>query len=330
MTGATIKAFRAHRLVGLDAAAVEDVPQPVPGAGEIAVAVEAASVQLADLAALSGARRPTPEVPFTPGLEGAGRVVAIGPDVTSHAVGDRVCAYFPTGCLAECALTLASLAVPLPKRVAAQSAAALPFAYAGALMGLRDKARLGEGETLLVMGAGGLAGLAAVEVGKILGARVIAAASGEDRAAGAVASGADHTVDPAAAQLGEAVNAITGGKGADVIFDPVGGDAFQAALAAGATGARFVIAGFASGKPGEVKTGLFYARDRQLVASNTLLAIAAYPLRALAALATVVEWAAEGKIEPRIAAKFALKDARHAFDYVRTRRGSGAVVVTMG
>ncbi|HEX4534692.1 MAG TPA: zinc-binding dehydrogenase [Rhizomicrobium sp.] len=330
MIDATIKAFRAHRLVGLEALAVDDAPRPEPGLGEVAVAIEAAGIQLADLAAISGSRRPVPQLPFTPGLEGAGIVTAVGADVTSLAAGDRVCAFFPRGSLAECAVTAAELAVPLPKQLSAQTAAALPFAYAGALMSLRGKARLARGETLLVLGAGGLAGLAAVEIGKALGARVIAAASGEERAAGAIASGADHTVDTTAAPLSESVNALTGGKGADVIFDPVGGDAFQAALGAGRIGARLIVAGFAGGKPGELKTGLLYARDMQLIAGNTLLSLTENPLRAQAALATVVEWAADGKIEPRIAAKFALKDARHAFDYVRSHRGSGAVVVTMG
>ena len=325
----TIKALRSHRLVGPEALALDEVPAPVPGPDELLVALEAANVNLPDVAAVVGARRPPPPLPFMPGLEGAGVILAAGANVTGLKPGDRVCAFFPSGCLAEQALAPANLAVPLPKRIASQAAAALPFAYGGALMALRDKAHLADGETLLVLGAGGHAGLAAIAVGRLLGARVIAAASGEERGAGAGEQGADDVIDTAAHPLGERVRQLTGGHGANVIFDPVGGDATMHALNALGAGGRYVVAGFAGGQAGDINPATLFARDLQLLTSNTLLTIAAAPLRALAALATVVTWTAEDKLTPRIAAKFSLKDARHAVEYVRARRAAGATIVTI-
>ncbi len=325
----TIKALRAHRLVGPEALALDDIPPPGPGPDELLVAVEAAGVNLPDVAAVIGARRPPPALPFTPGLEGAGVVLAAGANVRELKPGDRVCGFFPSGSLAQQALAPANLAVPIPKRIAPDVAACLPVAHAGALMALRDRAHLAEGETLLVLGAGGHAGLAAVAIGKILGARVIAAASGEERGASAGQRGADAVIDTAAKPLGEAVRAITGGAGANVVFDPVGGDAFVPALGATAPGGRYVVAGFAGGQPGEINPAVLFARDVQLMTSNTLRALALGPMRALSALATVVTWAAEEKLSPKIAAKFPLKDARHAIEYVRAHRATGAAIVTM-
>ena len=330
MAGGTIKAFRTHRLVGPEALAVEEMPAPVPGPEELLVAVEAAGINLADVAAIMGGRRPPPEVPFVPGLEGAGVVLVVGEAVRGLAVGDRVCAWFPTGSIAQQALVPANLAVPLPKRIASQIAASLPMAYAGALMALRDRAHLAEGETLLVVGAGGHVGLAAVAIGKQLGARVIAAASGEERGSGASQYGADEIVDTAAKPLGEAVKTLTDGKGANVVFDPVGGDAFAAATAALANGGRYIVAGFAGGQPHDINPGALYVRDAQLLTANTQFAVQNNPMRALAALANVVAWVSEDKITPRIAATFPLKEARHAIEYVRAHRASGAVIVTMG
>lgn len=327
--GETIKAFRAHRLVGVEALAVEDIAAPAPGPGEVLVSIEAAGVNLADVAAIMGARRPHPPVPFIPGLEGAGTVLQAGGGVKSLGVGDRVCAFFPSGSLAQRAVAPANLVLPLPQRVDWQTAAGLPVAFGGALMALRDKAHLGEGETLLVLGAGGHQGAAAVTVGKQLGARVIAAAGGEDRNAGPSQAGADELVDPRTGPLSESVRQLTAGRGADVVFDPVGGEAFAAAQGTLAIGGRYVVAGFAGGLPGEINPAALFGRDAQLIAANLVLALQHDPPRALAALAGVVAWAAEGRIQPRIAAKFALKDARHAIEYVRARRATGAVIVTM-
>jgi NADPH2:quinone reductase len=323
-----MKAYRAQRLAGLEMLALEDLPAPLPPTGAVAIAVRAAGLHLADFAALAGDRAPRPEVPFTPGLEVAGTVVAGGAKGLKK--GQRVVAFVPWGGLAEQALTPAELCVPLPDGVDDAEAASLPIAYAGAIMALRDKAGLVAGETVLVLGAGGHIGLAAVEVAKQLGARVIAAAGGEARGSLANTLGADHLIDTAIEPLDTRAREFTGGKGVDVIFDPVGGDAFEAAIAATATGARIVSAGFAGGRVPRINVASFFARDLQLMAANMPVTVQSHPSLARAALLDAVKWAAEKSIHPRIAAKFALTDARHAFEYVKGRKGNGAVIVTMG
>lgn len=322
-----MKVFRSARLGGVGGFALEEAPVPSPAPDEVVIALQACGVHLADIAAASGERRPLPPLPFAPGLEGAGTIAAAGARVKRLKEGDLVAAFFPWGALAEQAVTKAVLAVPLPGAVSAQEAAMLPVAYAGAWLALKDRARLAMGETVLVLGAGGLAGLAAVEVAKLLGARVFAAASGVARVQPA-AGIADEAIDTGAAPLDRRVMELTGDAGADVIFDPVGGEAFEAAIGACAMGGRIVSTGFASGRTPKVDFAALFARDAQLLAANIPSMVFANPARARAALKEVLDWAAEKKIRPRIAAKFYLREAAVALDYVRARRGQGGVIVT--
>lgn len=324
-----MRAFRAERLGGLDALSLVEIPAPEPGPGQVRIAVSAAGLHLADAAALAGSRQPRVALPFVPGFEVSGSVSALGPEVVGLAPGQPVIAFLASGGLAEEAVAEASLCVPLPEGLAFGRAAGLPLAYGGALMALRDKAGLAAGETLLVLGAGGTAGLAAIEIGKHLGATVIAAAGQAARLEAAAEQGADHTIDSAATPVGEAILALTGGRGADVVFDPVGGDGSLAALAALAPGARMLCTGFAAGKSPSFNAQAFYARDASLIAANMPLAVSRDPERARRALQDVAGWAATGEIRPRVAAQFAFDEVRHAFEYVMARRGSGAVIVTM-
>lgn len=324
-----MKAFRAHRLAGLEVLALEETAAPVPAAGEVLIAVKAAGIHLADFAALAGERSPRPHLPFTPGLEVAGTVAGLGDGVRGLKKGQHVVAFVPWGGLAEQAIAPASVCVAIPQALTDAQAAGLPLAYGGAILALRDKARLSEGETVLVLGAGGFMGLAAVEAAKQLGTRVIAAGAGEARVALAREHGADHVVDAANAVLSQAVMELTGGKGADVIFDPVGGDAFEAAIGAAATGARLVSTGFAGGRVPRVDLAALFARDLYLMAANIPLTVQSHPALARAALEDAVAWAEAGTIHPRIAAQFPFAEARHAFEYVKARRGNGSVVVTV-
>ncbi len=324
-----MKAYRAHRLAGMEMLALEEAGDLSPPAGAVAIAVKAAGLHLADFAALTGDRAPRPALPFTPGLEVAGTVAALGAGVKGLKKGQRVVAFVPWGGLAEQALTPAELCVPLPDGVDDATAACLPIAYAGAVLALREKAALVAGETVLVLGAGGFIGLAAVEAAKQLGAKVIACAGGEDRVSLAGAQGADHVIDSSSEVLADRAREFTGGKGADVIFDPVGGEAFEAAMAGAATGARLISAGFAGGRVPRVNLAALFARDLCLVTANLPVTVQSHPTLARAALIDAVKWAADGKLHPRIATKFALAEARHAFDYIKQRRGNGAVVVTV-
>jgi NADPH2:quinone reductase len=325
-----MKALIAQRLSGLDALLAEEVTAPAPGPGEVLIGVAAAGVHLADLAALSGERHPRPELPFIPGLEAAGLVAAVGPDVTGFKPGDRVAAFVDWGGLAEGTVAKAALCAAIPDGMSFALAAALPVAYGAALMALRERARLAPGETVLVLGAGGQSGLAAVEIAKKLGARVIAVASGESRGSEAGERGAEAIVDSASRPLSESVAALTDNAGVDVVFDPVGGDAFEMALLTLAPGGRVISSGFAGGRIPRINMSALYARDASLISANTPLTVKSDPAHAQQALNDVITWTAQGEIVPRIAAQFALADARAAFSYVKGRRNAGAVIVTIG
>jgi NADPH2:quinone reductase len=320
-----MKAFRSARLGGTFA--LEDIAALSPEPDEVVIALHAVGVHLADAAAAAGDRLPLPPTPFTPGLEGAGTIAAIGERVKGLEKGDFVAAFVPWGGLAEQAVTKAGLAAKLPEDMGVSVGAILPVGYAGALMALRE-ASLRAGETLLVLGAGGAAGLAAIEIGKCLGLRVIAAASGAARLRLAAAI-ADEATDSGETPLAEAVMKLTSGRGADVVFDPVGGEALEAALGGIANGARIVSAGFAGGRTARVNLASLFGRGAKLLTANLPLPIQEHPERAGEALREVIAWAASGKIQPRIAAKFPLAQASHALDYAKSRRGQGGVLVTM-
>jgi NADPH2:quinone reductase len=322
-----MKALIAQRLSGLDALALEEIAAPAPGPGEVLIGVAAAGLHLADLAALAGERHPRPELPFVPGLEASGLVAAVGDGVDGLKAGDRVVAFLDWGGLAEGAVAKASLCAPVPDNVSFSHAAALPVTYAGALMALRDRAQLMPGETVLVLGAGGHAGLAAVTIAKKLGARVLAVASGETRGREAAERGADAVVDSSVRPLSESVLALAGAAGVDVVFDPVGGDAFEMALLTLASGARVLSSGFAGGRVPRVNMSALYARDASLICTNLPLTVRAEPDFARRALRDVLAWAANSEITPNIAAQFPVTDAKPAFEYVKGRRNAGAVII---
>ena len=325
-----MKAYRTHKFSSPPVLSLDEVEARAPGDGEVLVGVRAAGLHLADFATLAGERSPRPTPPFAPGMEAAGFVLAFGADIDGLRPGDRVVTFQTCGGLAERIVVDAKACIRIPDGLTDGLAAALPFAYAGALIAVRGKARLEAGETLLVLGAGSQSGLAAIEIGKAIGAKVIASASGETRGDAANALGAEKVIDPSLTPLAEQVSKLTEGEGADVIFDPVGGDATQAAVAAGAYGARILIAGFAGGRTTNLNIQQFFERDMRLIAANMPATIANSPEIVRAAVEAVLEWRSQGKLHPRIAAQFPLSQADHALDYVRARRGSGAVIVTMG
>jgi len=325
-----MKALIAQRLSGLDALVADEVPAPTPGPNEVLIGVGAAGLHLADVAALSAERHPLPDLPFVPGLEVAGLVAAVGAEVSSLKPGDRVAAFVDWGGLAEGVVASADLCALIPDGMGFPAAASLPVAYGGALLALRERARLVSGETVLVLGAGGNAGLAAVEIAKTLGARVIAVASGETRGSEASERGADDVIDSSSRPLSESVSALTGSAGVDVIFDPVGGDAFEMALLTLANGGRVISSGFAGGRIPRINMSALYARDAELISANTPLTVKAAPVLAQRALADTIAWAAGDQINPRIAAQFTLADVKAAFNYVKGRRNTGSVIVTIG
>ena len=220
---------------------VEEVAAPNPGPGEVLIAVKATAVNYADALMTAGRYQTRPALPFSPGLETAGVVSACGEGVTRLKPADRVMAILAYGGLAEMAVARESETFPIPAGMSFEEAGAFPVAYISSHVAIRWQGRLEAGETLLVLGAAGGVGLTAVEIGKAMGARVIAAASTPEKLAVARDRGADDLVNYTTEKLTERVMALTDGKGADVCFDPVGGDLFDAALSALGWGGRILV-----------------------------------------------------------------------------------------
>lgn len=307
-----------------------DSPVPEPAAGQIALDVAAAGVNFADTLMVAGSYQATPELPFTPGLEVAGRVRALGPGVDGPAPGTRVLAILDAGGFAEVAVAQAADVFPIPDAMESATAAGFPITYGTAHGALVWRAGLKAGETLLVHGAAGGAGLAAVEVGKALGARVIATAGGDEKTAIAARHGADHTIDYRSADIREAVKELTGGAGADVVFDPVGGEVFDASLRAIAWCGRIVVVGFASGTVPQPKA------NHLLVKNVAVLGLywGSYRGRAPELLRRQFEdlfaWVREGRLQPLVGATYPLDRAVDALADLKARKATGKLVLTTG
>jgi NADPH2:quinone reductase len=307
-----------------------EAPVPAPGPGELRVRVRAAGVNFADTLMVRGKYQAKPEFPFIPGMELAGEVDGIGAGVDGFAPGERVLATMEHGAFAEFAVVRAPDCAKMPAAMDFATAAAFPVVYGTAHGGLAWRAGLKESETLLVLGAAGGVGLAAVEVGKAMGAFVLAAAGGPERGRLAMAHGADGAIDYLAEDLRTTALKITQGKGVDVVFDPVGGTAFDAMLRATAWEGRIVVVGFASGHIPQIPANLLLVKN---VAALGLF-WGAYrkqdPARVRASLVTLLGWWAEGKLRPLVSERFALADAGRALAHLAERRGTGKIVIEIG
>ena len=307
-----------------------EIPWPSPGPGEVAVALEAAGVNFADSLIIAGKYQEKPALPFTPGLEGAGVVRAVGPGVTRIKPGDRVMALFDHGGYAEAALARESDVHPLPDGIDFETAAGFPITYGTAHGALVWRAALKPGETLLVHGAAGGVGLAAVEVGKALGATVIATAGGPDKLAIAAEHGADHLIDSRQEDIRARVKALTGGRGADVVFDPVGGAVFEASLRAVAWGARLVVIGFAAGQVPQIPANILLVKNLSAIG----LYWGSYRTRAPELVAAqfreLFDWTIAGKLKPHVSHRLDLSQAAEALALLTGRKSTGKIVLTTG
>ena len=232
----------------IDTLVVKDIPSPAPGPKQVLVKVEAASVNFPDALMVQGLYQVKPPLPFTPGAEIAGTVTAVGAEVKQYKAGDRVIALISTGGFAEECLADAARSMPLPAGMDFDMGAALLLTYCTSLHGLKDCGHLKAGETLVVLGAAGGVGISAIEIGKAMGARVIAAASSDDKLDLCRKVGADETINYSTENLKDRINELTGGKGADVVYDPVGGPYTEPAVRALAWRGRLLIIGFAAGE----------------------------------------------------------------------------------
>ncbi|MGO1119342.1 NADPH:quinone oxidoreductase family protein [Rhodovibrionaceae bacterium A322] len=306
---------------------IEDIPAQEPGPGEVALSIEAAGVNFADTLIIQGKYQEKPPFPFTPGMEAAGTVTALGEGVSGLEVGQKVIAMVMGGAFKEQGLAKASDVHPLPEGMDPVVGASFPVTYGTAHASLVWHANLQAGETLLVHGAAGGVGLAAVEVGKALGAKVIATAGGADKLAVAKAHGADELIDYKQEDIRDRVKAMTDGRGADVVFDPVGGDVFDASLRCIAWGGRLVVVGFAAGRVQQIPANILLVKN--------IAAMGVYwgsyrkkaPEKLAEEFAQLKSWFEEGLLKPHVSHQLPLSEVDKALRLLMERKSTGKVVV---
>jgi NADPH2:quinone reductase len=295
--------------------------------GEVRVAVHAAGINFPDILMAAGEYQLKPELPFTPGMEAAGEVTEIS-GVAGIAIGDRVIVKMRHGGYADEAVVAPSQLTPLPSNFDYAEGATFLAAHGTAYHALIDRGQLRAAEVLLVHGAGGGVGLAAVEMGRMLGATVIAAASSEEKLAAAQAKGADHGVLYGREPFREAVKRITGGRGADVVFDPVGGQIFEDSLRCIAWGARLLVIGFTGGI-GLARTNLLMIKGASVLGVRAGEAVRKNPALGDVRIKALLEWAAAGKIRPHISHRLPLEDYAQAMRLLVDRKAIGRVALLM-
>jgi NADPH:quinone reductase len=296
--------------------------------GEVRVAIRAAGINFPDILMAAGEYQLKPELPFTPGVEAAGDVIEADAAVRGVAVGDRVIVKMRHGAYTDEAVVTPAQLTRLPGNFDYAEGATFLAAHGTAYHALVDRGQLAAGEVLLVHGAGGGVGLAAVEIGKLLGATVIAAASSEEKLAMAKARGADHLVLYAREPFRDAVKRITDGRGADVVFDPVGGEIFENSLRCIAWGARLLVIGFTGGI-GLARTNLVLIKGASVVGVRAGEAARKNPALGEARLQALLQWADEGRIRPNVSHRLPLEDCAIAMRLLIDRKAIGRVALVM-
>ena len=303
---------------------LDTVALPVPGPGELRLRIAACGLNFADLLMIEGRYQERPALPYIPGLELAGTVEALGPGVAGPAPGTRVAVFAGQGGLAEAGCFPAAACTVLPDTMSFEEAAGFQIAYGTSHLALARRARLQAGETLLVLGAAGGVGLTAVEIGKRLGARVIASARGPERLAVAAAAGADHLID---SDAGDLRGAVRGLGGADVVYDPVGGPAFAEALRAMRPEGRILVIGFASGEVPPVPANLLLVKNIDVIGFYWGGYLSFRPHLVRDSLATLMGWHAQGLIRPHVSHVLPFERAAEGLALLRGRASTGKVVV---
>jgi NADPH2:quinone reductase len=310
-----------------DDLAIEDIADPVAGPGEAVVDVKAAALNFFDTLIIAGKYQTKPAMPFSPAAEMAGVVQSVGPDVTSVKAGDRVLGYLGYGAARQRVAVRADRLVPIPDALDFDRAAGLCVTYGTTLHALKDRAHLRDGETLAVLGASGGVGLAAVELGKTMGARVIACASSDDKLAFAKKHGADETINYATDDLKEALRRVTGGKGADVIYDPVGGAYAEQALRSIAWKGRFLVVGFAAGEIPKIPLNLALLKGCDIVGVFWGSFVERDPAGHRANTKQIVDWVVAGKLSAHVQAVYPLADSANALKALAARKVMGKIVL---
>ncbi|MEL6828853.1 MAG: NADPH:quinone oxidoreductase family protein [Pseudomonadota bacterium] len=311
----------------LSGVAVRDVEQPVPGPGEVLLRVKATSVNFPDILLCQGKYQLKLEPPFTPGMDLAGEIAALGPDVDGWSVGDKVCGGSRFGGFAEFISVPAAGLQPIPSNFSFEEAASYPAAYLTAYVALVRRGNLQPGETLLVHGASGGVGMAAVDVGKLLGATVIATGGSDAKLAKVKAYGADHVINTADG-FRQTVKDLTGGRGADVIYDPVGGDVFDESVRCIAFNGRLLVIGFTSGRIATVPTNMPLIKGFSVVGVRAGEYGRQFPDRGVENVKAIWQLARDGKTRPQVHATLPLEQTLDGFAMLQNREVVGKVVIT--
>lgn len=307
---------------------IENMAKPSPGRHEMVLAVKASAVNFADSLMVQGKYQTRPEFPFAPGLEASGTVLRVGEGVTRFRPGDRVMALLDHSGFAEQTLAREDQTFPLPGGMDFVTGGAFLLAYLSSHVAIRWQGRLEPGETMLVLGAAGGVGLTAVEIGKAMGARVIACASSAEKLAICRDHGADACIDYTTENLTERVMALTDGKGVDVCYDPVGGDLFDAAVSSLGWGGRILVIGFVAGIP-KLATNRLLVKHRAALGSSLRYFRFDRPDQLRISAEELIGWYGEGKLKPLVSETFPLDRAVEAIQVLTSRRARGKVVVTV-
>jgi NADPH2:quinone reductase len=322
-----MKALLCTRYGGPDDLTLADIPDPNPAPGEAVVRIHAAALNFFDTLIIAGKYQTKPEMPFSPAAEFAGVVESLGDGVTTLKVGDRVQGFSSYGAAREKIALSVERLVKLPDALDFDRAAGLCVTYGTTLHALKDRARLKPGETLAVLGASGGVGLAAVELGKILGARVVACASSAEKIAFAKRHGADDGIDYARENLKEALRRVTEGKGADVIYDPVGGAYTEAALRSIAWEGRFLVVGFTAGDIPKLPLNLVLLKGCDVLGVFWGSWITRDPAGHRANTDQLMRWCLEGKLSSHVHAVYPLAEAPAALKAIAGRQAMGKVIL---
>lgn len=322
-----MKAVRCTAWGPPDSLVLDNLPEPVAGPGDIVVDVKAAGVNFPDVLTVQGKYQVRPPLPFTPGNEFAGVVRAVGAGVDGFAPGQRVIGFTRTGAFAEQAVAPAAAFLPMPDDMDFDVAAAITLTYGTSYHAVADRGALQAGETMLVLGAAGGVGLAAIEIGKALGARVIAAASSDEKLAACKAHGADVLINYESEDLREALRAATDGRGPDVVYDPVGGKYSEPALRSIAWRGRHLVVGFAAGEIPRLPWNLMLLKGASVVGVFWGDFTRKEQDAHLAAMARITAWIAEGKLKPLVSRRYPLAETAQALQDMAARKVIGKVII---
>ena len=313
--------------VGVDALTWKELPTPQPGKGQVLIRIQAASLNFPDLLIVQNKYQMKPELPFVPGSEYAGVIEAVGEGVTDLKVGQAVACLSGTGGFGTHTLAPAKLCMPLPPGFPPVDAAAFIMIYATSHHALMDRGELKAGETVLVLGAAGGVGMSAIQIAKQAGARVIAAASTDEKCAFCKTLGADDTINYSTEDLRQRLKALTGGKGPDVIYDPVGGEFTEAAFRAIAWRGRHLVVGFAAGEIPAIKINLPLIKGASLVGVFWGDFARREPAANAAMMQTLASWYAQGKIKPVIDRQMPMSELKAAYARMGSREVMGKLVL---